>query len=249
MLDYAAQLDTILPAALEGSVLRITGLTAAVADLPAPVGAVVEIERQGGEPLEAEVIGFRDEVTLVYPFSDLAGVRRGNRVRLVRTDELAARGRRLARTRDRRPRPLRRRSASAGAAVSHAARSPAAGPCDRPRIDSHAVDRRSRDRRPADLRQGAADGHLRRLGRRQERDAGHDGAIHVGRRQRDRPDRRTRPRSQRVHRTRPGARGAGPERRRCGDQRRAGPDPGPAPPTPPRPSPNTFATRARTCCW
>lgn len=64
---------------------RLTGLTAAVAGFPAPVGALVEIERQHGVPLEAEVVGFRDEVTLVCPFGELEGVRRGNRVRLVRT--------------------------------------------------------------------------------------------------------------------------------------------------------------------
>lgn len=85
MLDYAAQLPTILPSALEGGVARITGLTVAVAGLPAPVGAIVEIERQNGPSLEAEVIGFRDDVTLVYPYGELHGVRRGNRVRLTRT--------------------------------------------------------------------------------------------------------------------------------------------------------------------
>lgn len=82
MLD---QLATIFPTALEGSVSRITGLTVAVAGFPAPVGALVRIERQHGQPLEAEVIGFRDDVTLAYPLGELHGVRRGNRVRLVRT--------------------------------------------------------------------------------------------------------------------------------------------------------------------
>ena len=85
MPSYIDQLPSILPTALEGSVARLTGLTAAVAGFPAPVGALVEIERQQGVPLEAEVVGFRDDVTLVCPFGDLAGVRRGNRVRLVRT--------------------------------------------------------------------------------------------------------------------------------------------------------------------
>ncbi|HQU42556.1 MAG TPA: FliI/YscN family ATPase [Pirellulales bacterium] len=82
---YTDQLATILPTGLVGSVARLTGLTAAVAGFPAPVGALVEIERQQGGPLEAEVVGFRDDVTLVCPFGDLQGVRRGNRVRLLRT--------------------------------------------------------------------------------------------------------------------------------------------------------------------
>jgi len=79
------QLEAIMPTALLGSVASTMGMTASVADFPAPVGALVEIERQAGEPLAAEVVGFRDELTLVYPYSDLSGVRRGNRVRLVRT--------------------------------------------------------------------------------------------------------------------------------------------------------------------
>jgi flagellum-specific ATP synthase len=85
MLNLADQLDCVLPTGLEGSVVRIVGMTAAVADFPAPVGAVVEVERDAAEPARAEVIGFRDELTLLYPHENLQGVRRGNRVRLLRT--------------------------------------------------------------------------------------------------------------------------------------------------------------------
>ncbi|HEX3998326.1 MAG TPA: FliI/YscN family ATPase [Pirellulales bacterium] len=85
MQSLLAQLDRVMPTALVGSVVRTSGMTAAVADFPAPVGALVEIERQTGTPLRAEVIGFRDAITLVYPYSDLNGVRRGNRVRLLGT--------------------------------------------------------------------------------------------------------------------------------------------------------------------
>jgi flagellum-specific ATP synthase len=85
MLELADQLDSLMPTALEGSVVRIVGLAAAAADFPAPVGAVVEIERDTGAQALAEVIGFRDELTLLYPYENLQGVRRGNRVRLLRT--------------------------------------------------------------------------------------------------------------------------------------------------------------------
>jgi flagellum-specific ATP synthase len=85
MLNLADQLDCVMPTGLEGSVVRIVGMTAAVADFPVPVGAVVEIERDAAEPTRAEVIGFRDELTLLYPHENLQGVRRGNRVRLLRT--------------------------------------------------------------------------------------------------------------------------------------------------------------------
>ncbi len=85
MQALAEQLDRVMPAAIFGSVARTVGMTASVAGFPVPVGALVEIQRQTGPPVRAQVIGFRDELTLLYPFSDLAGVRRGNRVRLVRT--------------------------------------------------------------------------------------------------------------------------------------------------------------------
>jgi flagellum-specific ATP synthase len=68
-----------------GSIVRTEGLAAAAAGLPAPVGAVVEIERLAGSPVEAEVIGFRGQETIVYPLGEMTGVRRGNRVRLART--------------------------------------------------------------------------------------------------------------------------------------------------------------------
>lgn len=85
MLDLAEQLDHIMPTGLVGSIVRTEGLTAAVAGFPAPVGSLVHIERQAGRPIEAEVIGFREGNTLVYPLGEMTGVRHGNRVRLART--------------------------------------------------------------------------------------------------------------------------------------------------------------------
>ena len=85
MNSLVEQLETIMPARLSGRVVRTVGMTAAVGGFPAPVGATVEIDREAGEPVRGEVVGFRDDRTLVYPLRSLAGVRRGNRVRLVRT--------------------------------------------------------------------------------------------------------------------------------------------------------------------
>jgi flagellum-specific ATP synthase len=78
-------LNSAMIAGVTGSVVQTIGLTAAVADFPAPVGALVSIEKQSGEGVEAEVIGFRDKHTLVMPLSNLEGIRRGSRVTLVRT--------------------------------------------------------------------------------------------------------------------------------------------------------------------
>lgn len=83
--EYRSQLEGLIPSAIYGSVLRIEGMLAAVAGFPAPVGAVVEIERQGSSAVTGEVVGFKDGLTLVYPFDVLTGVRRGNRVHLRRT--------------------------------------------------------------------------------------------------------------------------------------------------------------------
>ncbi len=85
MRHYEETLKQALPTSLTGSVVEIIGSTAAVADFPAPVGAVVEIDRASGGTVRGEVIGFRDRWTLVFPYQSLAGIRRGGRVKLVRT--------------------------------------------------------------------------------------------------------------------------------------------------------------------
>lgn len=80
----ADALTSAMPMALTGSVVETVGMTAAVADFPAPVGSLVEMQRDSGGVIEGEVIGFRDRLTIVYPFQKLTGLRRGSRVRLVR---------------------------------------------------------------------------------------------------------------------------------------------------------------------
>ncbi|MDA7951175.1 MAG: FliI/YscN family ATPase [Pirellulaceae bacterium] len=79
------QLEKIMLTGLVGSVLRTDGLAVSVAGFPAPVGATVEIERQSGNAVFGEVVGFRDNLTLVYPFNEMGGVRRGNKVTLRET--------------------------------------------------------------------------------------------------------------------------------------------------------------------
>lgn len=78
-------LNSTMIASLTGTVAETIGMTVSVADFPAPVGAVVRIERDGSAVGEGEVVGFRDGHALVYLLSPTAGVRRGNRVSLRRT--------------------------------------------------------------------------------------------------------------------------------------------------------------------
>ena len=61
-----AQFDKTMTASLVGSVVETVGMTVAVADFSAPVGALVRIERASDSPAEAEVVGFRDGLTHVY---------------------------------------------------------------------------------------------------------------------------------------------------------------------------------------
>ena len=80
MLEQAAPLE------LRGSVVEVRGLALRVADLPVPVGSMVRIVGRGNVRaesqtlLEGEVVGFDEDLTIVMPFGELAGIKRGDRV-------------------------------------------------------------------------------------------------------------------------------------------------------------------------
>lgn len=79
------QIRSVMPARIIGSVVRTEGMTVSVTGFPAPIGSLARIDQSGGESILAEVIGFRDNVTLLYSYSELTGIRRGNRIEMVRT--------------------------------------------------------------------------------------------------------------------------------------------------------------------
>jgi FliI/YscN family ATPase len=85
MLDFVEQIENILPFALTGTVTRIIGLTVSAAGFPAPLGATCRIHREQGNSLDAAVIGFQGDETLLLAYGDLGGVRRGNRVTLLQS--------------------------------------------------------------------------------------------------------------------------------------------------------------------
>ena len=85
MLKLEDHIKTIMPARIVGSIVQTLGKTIAAADFPGPIGSVAEIDRSDGRPLTAEVIGFKGDLTILYPHSDITGVRRGNRIRLTKT--------------------------------------------------------------------------------------------------------------------------------------------------------------------
>ncbi|WP_254512060.1 FliI/YscN family ATPase [Anatilimnocola floriformis] len=95
MPDHLSQLANILPIGMTGSIVRTEGLVAAAGGFPAPIGALAMIQRQAGEDVEAEVIGFRDGHTLLYPLGEMNGVRPGSRVTLHRTSRIIGVGNEL----------------------------------------------------------------------------------------------------------------------------------------------------------
>jgi len=81
----AEYVKRILPVKLTGRVVRITGNTIAVGGFPAPLGASCRVMREQGDPIDAEVIGFHGSETLLLPYSDVMGIRLGNRVSLLQS--------------------------------------------------------------------------------------------------------------------------------------------------------------------
>lgn len=85
MNQYLEQIEHAMPCAVTGSVTRTEGLVVHAAGFNAPVGAVVEIERQAGDPLEGEVVGFRDGCCVIFPYEEVRGIRQKSRIRLKKT--------------------------------------------------------------------------------------------------------------------------------------------------------------------
>jgi flagellum-specific ATP synthase len=77
---YFEVLEGLDGARVTGRVRRVAGLIAECEGLTAPVGAVCAIQPASGPALRAEVVGFRDDATLLMPFGEVAGVRRGDDV-------------------------------------------------------------------------------------------------------------------------------------------------------------------------
>jgi flagellum-specific ATP synthase len=83
MLDLEDQVRTLVPLGITGRISRLVGTTASVSGFPAPMAAVCRIHREQGSALVGEVVGFEGAETLIVPYADWTGVRRGNRVELL----------------------------------------------------------------------------------------------------------------------------------------------------------------------
>jgi FliI/YscN family ATPase len=76
----AALLADLESVRIRGRVRQAIGLVVQAEGLALPVGAACEIRTAGGGAVPCEVVGFRDDVTLLMPLEDLGGVRRGDEV-------------------------------------------------------------------------------------------------------------------------------------------------------------------------
>jgi len=78
---YRERLKTISPFRVGGTVTEITGLLIVSRGPWLPVGGVCHIYPLGTlRPVLAEVVGFRDEHTLMMPLNDLRGIGPGSKV-------------------------------------------------------------------------------------------------------------------------------------------------------------------------
>lgn len=73
------RVERLCTPALLGRVVDVTGLTVTVSGLPAPVGCMCRIHRDGGI-VEAQVVGFRNDETILMPLRDTLGIARGDEV-------------------------------------------------------------------------------------------------------------------------------------------------------------------------
>ncbi len=84
MQSLLAAVKRIDPLIVSGRVAAVSGLLIEARGglTRLPVGARAEIERQGAEPLAAEVVGFRETRALLMPFGPVEGVAPGAEIRI-----------------------------------------------------------------------------------------------------------------------------------------------------------------------
>ncbi len=81
---YVTALDDIKPIRFNGKVTQVVGLVIEGFCPDTAVGSTCEIFPQGGEPILAEVVGFRDNKTLLMPLGELRGVGLGSLIAVKR---------------------------------------------------------------------------------------------------------------------------------------------------------------------
>lgn len=81
LLKYRDWLRDVAPIRCQGSVVQVVGLTIEAQGLNSQIGELCSIyPARTSEPVMAEVVGFRDEVTLLMPLGEMQGLRPGTPV-------------------------------------------------------------------------------------------------------------------------------------------------------------------------
>ena len=71
---YHAAVESVKPIRLQGKVTQVVGLVIEGYCPDTSIGAICEIRPQGGEAIPAEVVGFRNNKTLLMPLGEIRGV-------------------------------------------------------------------------------------------------------------------------------------------------------------------------------
>jgi FliI/YscN family ATPase len=76
---YLAALRGLEPVRVHGRVRQVVGLAVEVEGLRGRLGELCQLERAGDAPVDAEIVGFVADRTIVMPFGELRGVQAGAR--------------------------------------------------------------------------------------------------------------------------------------------------------------------------
>lgn len=105
---YLAAVDAMKPIRFHGKVTQVVGLVIEGFCPDAAVGTLCLVHPNDGDPIPAEVVGFRDNKTLLMPLGELRGVGLGSLISVKRKKSLPRRGPRAAGARHRRTRGAHR---------------------------------------------------------------------------------------------------------------------------------------------
>src|SRR5512143_2666114 len=82
---YHLALNKLNTIRLSGRVVQVVGLTIEATGLDCEIGEVCEIQANGSKPLISEVVGFREQRTLLMPLGEMQGIQPGSPVNPMRT--------------------------------------------------------------------------------------------------------------------------------------------------------------------
>lgn len=83
MARYRKAITRLNPLSISGKVVQVVGLTVEIMGLNCQIGEICEIETGDGTSLMAEVIGFRNEHTLLMPLGSMDGIQPNSMVKSV----------------------------------------------------------------------------------------------------------------------------------------------------------------------